>query len=391
MLANQPSDGSLHPSSVSTEQQPIEQQPIEQQAVAEQTAGAEIVTVTLSEQSVFVPSSRMFAHPTRLLCAWEPRLMQIHLPESTKRSAAITIMVQQGVTQAANLDTGRSFRTIYKRLYKRFMPPLRLEGSYVFDGRYETDQNIAHLVDNVLIRFLLARRAYPQLANLTLILRRNASDMVKMACEALRIPFLCTDRAVQGNVVKVQSELRSASHPIIFDPHYRAVFGVADIANYSAETPKRVFIARKLRRRLVNEAEVEQTLKEYGFVKVYYEDIPVAQQWSIARNAEVVVGIHGAALSSLAFNASHVKLLELFHPGYIVDIYRDLVAAIGGSWAGVMGQLQPEVVQALDFQVKPREFAFADLTIDLQSLRLGLEHLGVGLIEDQDRAVNGTK
>lgn len=333
---------------------------------------------SLPGQPFVVPASRMFAYPTRLFCAWEPRPVQIHLPEVAKPSSPIAITVRPGLTQASNLQPRRYYRHALKSLYQQLALPLRLPNSYVLDSRFETDQNIAHIVDNIVTRFLLAKRIEPDLSNLTMILRRNASPMMKQVCQLLHIPFVCTDRRVQGNIVTVEAENRSADCPITFEPYYRSLFESLDFADYQPDTPKRVFIARKHRRKLTNEAEVEQLLQAYGFVKVYYEDISIQQQWSIARNAEVVVGVHGAALSSLVFNAHQVKLLEIFHPGYVVDLYRDSIAAIGGKWAAVVGQLHPDVIQALDFEVKPRQFALADMTIDLGSLQGGLDYLEVG-------------
>lgn len=376
MLANSDANQSFQSSLASAESKVLPPA-----TIATDTPGKadRLLNQSLLGQTFVVPSSRMFAHPTRLLCAWESRPMQIHLPEDKKRSSPIEMTVRTGgLTQASNLQPRRYYRHALKALYQQLALPVRLPHSYVLDSRFDTDQNIAHIVDNILTRFLLAKRIEPALSNLTLILRRNASPMMKQVCQLLHIPFICTDRRVQGNIVTVEAEKRSATCPILFEPYYRSLFGSLDFADYQADTPKRVFIARKHRRKLTNEAEVEHCLQAYGFIKLYYEDIPIQQQWSIARNAEVVVGVHGAALSSLVFNVDQVKLLEIFHPGYLVDLYRHSIAAVGGKWAAVIGQLHPEVIQALDFEVKPRQFALADTTIDLGSLRMGLDYLEVG-------------
>ena len=79
----------------------------------------------------------------------------------------------------------------------------------------------------------------------------------------------------------------------------------------------------------------------------------------------------------MVFNTNRVKLLELFHPGYVVDMYRNLVVAVGGTWTGVIGQLHPEVVRELDFKQQARSFARARARIDLDCLRMGLENLEI--------------
>jgi hypothetical protein len=50
--------------------------------------------------------------------------------------------------------------------------------------------------------------------------------------------------------------------------------------------------------------------------------------------------MHGAALSSFVFNSNTViKLIELFHPGYVIDMYRNRANAVGGTWGGVSGKI----------------------------------------------------
>jgi capsular polysaccharide biosynthesis protein len=138
-----------------------------------------------------------------------------------------------------------------------------------------------------------------------------------------------------------------------------------------------VFISRKGTRSLINENEVERTLKEYGFWKVYFEDIPVSEQWSITKNAKAIVGLHGAALCSLVFNRNAVKLVELFHPGYVVNGYRHYTNAIGGTWCGVTGQLPENIITELDVKQNARSFALLPTKIDITSLRMVLDYMGI--------------
>jgi capsular polysaccharide biosynthesis protein len=117
-------------------------------------------------------------------------------------------------------------------------------------------------------------------------------------------------------------------------------------------------------------------LQAYGFKKYYFEDIPISEQWSVGRNAKVIVGMHGAALSNLVFNSNKVKLIELFHPGYVIDMYRNMANAVGGTWCGVSGQITKDVIGKLDFKQEARAFAESRTQIDINSLRMALEYLG---------------
>ena len=87
--------------------------------------------------------------------------------------------------------------------------------------------------------------------------------------------------------------------------------------------------------------------------------------------------MHGAGLSNLVFNSNKVKLIELFHPGYVIDMYRNMANAVGGTWCGVSGKITREdVIGQLDFKQEARAFAESGTQIDINSLRMALEYLG---------------
>jgi capsular polysaccharide biosynthesis protein len=117
-------------------------------------------------------------------------------------------------------------------------------------------------------------------------------------------------------------------------------------------------------------------LQAYGFKKYYFEEIPISEQWSVARNAKVIFGMHGAALSSFVFNSNTVKLIELFHPGYVIDMYPNMANAVGGTWGGVSGKITADVIGKLDFKQEARGLARTRTQIDINSLRMTLEYFG---------------
>jgi capsular polysaccharide biosynthesis protein len=86
--------------------------------------------------------------------------------------------------------------------------------------------------------------------------------------------------------------------------------------------------------------------------------------------------MHGAALSNLVFNSNKVKLIELFHPGYVIHMYRNMANAVGGTWCGVSGQITKDVIGKLDFKQEARAFAESRTQIEINSLRMALEYLG---------------
>jgi hypothetical protein len=80
---------------------------------------------------------------------------------------------------------------------------------------------------------------------------------------------------------------------------------------------RRVYIARRGKRRLVNEAEIQPILENFGFLTVYMEDHPIEEQIATAAQAEVVLGPHGAGLALSMFMRPGGALIEMFSNEFI--------------------------------------------------------------------------
>ncbi|MBW4442720.1 MAG: glycosyltransferase family 61 protein [Plectolyngbya sp. WJT66-NPBG17] len=322
--------------------------------------------ISIPGGTIELAAAKTFTYPTRLAHAWEPRILEIaHRAEQLQRRE-IEFCARPDSTRSLNIHV----RNPYKRLYKEFATPIQCRDSYIFDTRYEVDGNIAHILGCIAIKALLARSKFP---NLALILRENPHRMAIEAYRLLGFPLICTNRHVEGNLV-VMSDHNDEPD---FEPFYRTEFGQFEFDGYKPKTPERVFLARRGTRSIINEPEIEQVLSSYGFEKLYFEDFSMAEQWSIARNAKVVVGIHGAALKNFVFNAQGVKLIELFHPGYVVDIYRRDNAVSGGRWCGVTGKLPDDIICKLETEGDARRFAMSRLMIDPTSLQMALDELEI--------------
>lgn len=305
----------------------------------------------------------MFTFPTRLANAWSAESFEINLPGYSLDRKSLDISVRTGSTHLPV-----RIRNPRRLLRKWLGSPLDVGKRYVFEARFDTDANIGHVLFNIAPAVLHAKQMFE---GLSVVLRANATPLARNAYKLLGIPIICTDQPVSGNIV------RGECGEGVYEPWYRQLFGRFEFEGYVRDTPERVFISRRGTRRLVNEGEVEDTLRKYGFQKFYFEEIPLAQQWSIARNAKVVAAINGAAFSSIVFNRSGVRVLELFHPGYVTTIHRHLTNAVGGTWCGVTGQMPPNLVRELDKKQRIQYFAWSAIRIDLHSLARGLEHLNV--------------
>jgi hypothetical protein len=77
---------------------------------------------------------------------------------------------------------------------------------------------------------------------------------------------------------------------------------------------RRIFIARRGTRSVVNEGEVLRALEPLGFERHRLEGMPLAEQISLFSRAECVIGPHGAGLTNLAFCRPGTKVIEIGTP-----------------------------------------------------------------------------
>jgi len=76
---------------------------------------------------------------------------------------------------------------------------------------------------------------------------------------------------------------------------------------------KRLHISRKkaIRRKILNENEVESVLDKFGFKTVCLEDYSFEEQIKMFSQSDIVIGIHGAGLSNMIFMPENSFVLEL--------------------------------------------------------------------------------
>jgi capsular polysaccharide biosynthesis protein len=91
---------------------------------------------------------------------------------------------------------------------------------------------------------------------------------------------------------------------------------------------RRLYVSRRDAkiRRVTNEAEVEAALADLGFVTVVPSEHGLSRQAELFRNADIVVGSHGAAFANLAFSKAGTAVIEVFEPGHFNPAYTRIAA-----------------------------------------------------------------
>jgi len=107
---------------------------------------------------------------------------------------------------------------------------------------------------------------------------------------------------------------------------------------------RNVYVARGGRRRQVaNEEEIIRMVKKMGWRVCNGETMSFQRQIDVIRNANIIVGAHGAGLTNMVF-ATNAKILEIFPADHIVpNCYDHLAERCGHEYYWLIsGQLEPE-------------------------------------------------
>jgi len=100
---------------------------------------------------------------------------------------------------------------------------------------------------------------------------------------------------------------------------------------------RRIYIARRGRRKVANEAELLPVLSSAGIEVVSMEGLPLDAQMAVVRGASLVVAPHGAALAHLVQLAPGGTLIELMPPDYGNPAFFTLAGACGLRYALLLG------------------------------------------------------
>ena len=117
--------------------------------------------------------------------------------------------------------------------------------------------------------------------------------------------------------------------------------------------PKRIYVSRKdAKIRFVsNEAQLANVLSEFGFETVVTSDLSLEKQVDLFRQAEYIIGPHGAGFANLAFARPGSTFVEFFPRSYFSPSYNRIAGIRGLKYGFIIGE--PTVMGG--YAVKPRD------------------------------------
>lgn len=138
-------------------------------------------------------------------------------------------------------------------------------------------------------------------------------------------------------------------------------------ADKPRETPsERIYISRAVapKRKILNEAEVIDVLREFDFRIIRTEDHSFAEQVKMVSSARYLVSSHGAGLTNMLFMNRGTKVLELRHAtDRINNCYFTLASALNLDY----------FYQSCEPENTTEEPHTANLRVDIAALRTNLE------------------
>jgi hypothetical protein len=91
---------------------------------------------------------------------------------------------------------------------------------------------------------------------------------------------------------------------------------------------KRIFIDRSdsnfFHNQIINYKDVSKILKDNHFKKIKLTELTFIEQISYFKNAEIIVGAHGAGLVNIIFCKPKTKVIEFSNSNYVTDIFKNI-------------------------------------------------------------------
>lgn len=139
---------------------------------------------------------------------------------------------------------------------------------------------------------------------------------------------------------------------------------------------KRIYISRKQARyrHVLNEPDVIEILKPFGFQTICLEELTVAEQAKYFSEAEVIVSPHGSGLTNLVFCQPHTVIVEFFAPRYLRTDYWMISQYLRLKHYYILSrEVACPPLRELMYQSPLTE----DMFIELSALRSALNAIGV--------------
>lgn len=235
----------------------------------------------------------------------------------------------------------------------------KVVGSVIFITNIE---NYFHLMVDYLLPPLCAIIREPErYSDVTFVMQRKF-PMVELFSLLLNDLGLSTsvlaigkfDRVTGGTILFGGAEPRDSGAAFAYPDEMRKFGSLIDKYLPATRTPRRVFVTRMnaTRRRILNEAEFKNLLKSYNIETVELSFTNPLDQASLFRNAELIISVHGAALTNLIWS-KNAKVIEIFPENLRPKHYLNIASQMGLNYKPFIASMGNE---REDFEIDIEKF-----------------------------------
>jgi capsular polysaccharide biosynthesis protein len=122
-------------------------------------------------------------------------------------------------------------------------------------------------------------------------------------------------------------------------------------------------------RMIINEKEVIDVLKKYGFEVYDLENISFAGQMELFSQAKTIIGVHGAGLTNMIFSGKKAKIIEINNPKYLFSrCYNILAYMLEMEYYCLLGEGE---IDLTSYNI------IEDIFVDIKKLEKVLEKAGL--------------
>jgi capsular polysaccharide biosynthesis protein len=239
---------------------------------------------------------------------------------------------------------------------------------YVF-LRHLNDNNYGHWITEVLPKVAIVADHF-DIRRLKFIVTRHRFLRPSWPMRKIYLDTLAALGVKRNQIVSMSREaveverllypLPMAEHPMTKAPRTIEILeGIRDRLITRGDAPRRLYVSRaKARtRRLLNEAQILRSLRDFGVTTVYPERLSFAGQVRLFAQAELVIGNCGANLTNAVFSPRGVKIFALTTEMMKDDFFWDLANLKAGKYFSLHGKAvaaNPDI--GSDFEINPVQF-----------------------------------
>ena len=221
-------------------------------------------------------------------------------------------------------------------------PPRRLPGTSALIGAIGHD-NFYHWMFDVLPRIGLIRDGALRSIDQWIVARTTLAVATELLARA-GIDRSCIVEIGRGGHIECERLIVTSAPGEICEPTPRSVAFLREalspttaINGNPAPIARRIYVARRGRRRVANEASLQGLFTRFGIEVVSMEGRSLDEQIAAFSGAELIIAPHGAALAHIIHARVGATLLELMPPDYNNPSFFVLAGACGMRYGAISG------------------------------------------------------